>query len=165
MTGGVLASAPVLANENASLLEAKEESEESQAESDFLSRSALTGDWWGVRSSLADTGITLDIRHTSFYQGQMAGTGDQTTQTPFTVQSIVNMLTEFGVTIPDGVTLQLKNVAAVTVHADLPAFSKPGQTIDVTVASIGNAIHPRIAGGASAVSSFCTWLFSGTQAP
>lgn len=67
------------------------------------------------------------------------GTGDQTTQTPFTVQSIVNMLTEFGVTIPPGTNLQLKNVAAVTVHADLPPFAKPGQTIDVTVASIGNA--------------------------
>ena len=67
------------------------------------------------------------------------GTGDQTTQTPFTVQSIINMLTQFGVTIPPGTRLQLKNVAAVTVHAELPAFAKPGQTIDVTVSSIGNA--------------------------
>ena len=62
------------------------------------------------------------------------GTGDQTTQTPFTVQSIINMLTQFGVTIPPGVNLQLKNVAAVTVHAELPPFSKPGQKIDVTIA-------------------------------
>ena len=67
------------------------------------------------------------------------GTGDQTTQTPFTVQSIINMLTQFGVTIPPGTRLQLKNVAAVTVHAQLPPFAKPGQTIDVTVSSIGNA--------------------------
>ena len=67
------------------------------------------------------------------------GTGDQTTQTPFTVQSIINMLTQFGVTIPPGTRLQLKNVAAVTVHAELPPFAKPGQTIDVTVSSIGNA--------------------------
>lgn len=67
------------------------------------------------------------------------GTGDQTTQTPFTVQSIINMLTQFGITIPPGTSLQLKNVAAVTVQADLPAFAKPGQTIDVTVSSIGNA--------------------------
>ena len=67
------------------------------------------------------------------------GTGDQTTQTPFTVQSIINMLTQFGVTIPPGTRLQLKNVAAVTVHAKLPPFAKPGQTIDVTVSSIGNA--------------------------
>ena len=69
----------------------------------------------------------------------LAGTGDQTTQTPFTVQSIINMLTQFGVTIPPGTNLQLKNVAAVTVQADLPPFAKPGQKLDVTVSSIGNA--------------------------
>ena len=67
------------------------------------------------------------------------GTGDQTSQAPFTVQSIKNMLARFGVTIPPNVNPQLKNVAAVTVSAELPAFAKPGQTIDVTVASIGNA--------------------------
>src|SRR5262249_37493250 len=64
------------------------------------------------------------------------GTGDQTTQAPFTIQSIANMLAKFGVTIPAGSNPQLKNVAAVTVTADLPPFSKAGQTIDVTVASI-----------------------------
>lgn len=67
------------------------------------------------------------------------GTGDQTTQAPFTAQSLRNMLGQLGVTIPPGVNLQLKNVAAVMVHADLPPFAKPGQTIDVTVSSIGNA--------------------------
>jgi len=69
----------------------------------------------------------------------LSGTGDQTTQTPFTVQSIINMLTQFGITIPPGTNLQLKNVAAVTVTADIPAFAKPGQRLDVTVSSIGNA--------------------------
>ena len=59
------------------------------------------------------------------------GTGDQTSQAPFTIQSIRNMLAKFGVTIPANVNPQLKNVAAVTVRADLPAFSKPGQTIDI----------------------------------
>jgi flagellar P-ring protein precursor FlgI len=67
------------------------------------------------------------------------GTGDQTSQAPFTIQSIANMLAKFGVTIPANANPQLKNVAAVTVTADLPPFAKPGQTIDVTVASIGNA--------------------------
>jgi flagellar P-ring protein precursor FlgI len=67
------------------------------------------------------------------------GTGDQTSQAPFTIQSIKNMLSRFGVTIPPNANPQLKNVAAVTVTADLPPFAKPGQTIDVTVASIGNA--------------------------
>jgi flagellar P-ring protein FlgI len=67
------------------------------------------------------------------------GTGDQTSQTPFTIQSITNMLSKFGITIPANTNPQLKNVAAVTVTADLPPFSKPGQMIDITVASIGNS--------------------------
>ncbi len=67
------------------------------------------------------------------------GSGDQTTQTPFTVQSIVTMLAQMGVNMPAGTSLQLKNVAAVTVTASLPPFSRPGQTIDITVSSIGNA--------------------------
>jgi len=71
------------------------------------------------------------------------GTGDQTSQAPFTIQSIKNMLAQFGVTIPPNSNPQLKNVAAVTVTADLPPFSKSGQTIDVTVASIGNAASLR----------------------
>jgi flagellar P-ring protein precursor FlgI len=67
------------------------------------------------------------------------GSGDQTSQTPFTVQSLENMLKQFGINLPPGVNPQLKNIAAVSVHADLPAFAKPGQTIDITVSSIGNA--------------------------
>ena len=67
------------------------------------------------------------------------GTGDQTTQTPFTVQSIQSMLSQMGVTLPPGTSLQLKNVAAVMVTAQLPAFAQPGQTLDITVSSLGNA--------------------------
>ena len=67
------------------------------------------------------------------------GTGDQTSQTPFTVQSLKNMLNQFGITVPPGVSIQLKNVAAVSVQAVLPPFAKRGQTIDVTVSSLGNA--------------------------
>ena len=67
------------------------------------------------------------------------GTGDQTSQTPFTIQALKNMLAQLGVLVPDNVNPQLRNVAAVTVQAELPPFSKPGQTIDVTVSSIGNA--------------------------
>jgi flagellar P-ring protein precursor FlgI len=67
------------------------------------------------------------------------GTGDQTTQTPFTIQSLTAMLQQMGVTVPAGTSMQLKNVAAVTVTADLPPFAQPGQTIDVTVSSLGNA--------------------------
>jgi flagellar P-ring protein precursor FlgI len=67
------------------------------------------------------------------------GTGDQTTQTPFTVQSMINMLSRLGVTLPPGQSLQLKNVAAVMVTADLQPFARTGQPLDVTVSSIGNA--------------------------
>ncbi|MDR0933923.1 MAG: flagellar basal body P-ring protein FlgI [Burkholderiaceae bacterium] len=68
------------------------------------------------------------------------GSGDQTTQTPFTVQTIVNMLQQMGVTIPFGSSsLQLKNVAAVMVTTTLPPFAQPGQMVDVVVSSIGNA--------------------------
>lgn len=67
------------------------------------------------------------------------GTGDQTIQTPFTVQSIISMLKQMGVNLPPGTNLQLKNVAAVMITSSLPAFAQPGQTLDVTVSSIGNA--------------------------
>jgi flagellar P-ring protein precursor FlgI len=68
------------------------------------------------------------------------GSGDQTTQTPFTVQSVISMLQSMGVTLPPNSTnLQLKNVAAVMVTSSLPAFARPGQTLDVTVSSMGNA--------------------------
>lgn len=67
------------------------------------------------------------------------GTGDQTSQTPFTIQALKNMLAQLGVLVPDNVNPQLRNVAAVTVQSELPPYAKPGQTIDVTVSSIGNA--------------------------
>ncbi|MBK5971042.1 Basal body P-ring protein [Thiorhodovibrio litoralis] len=67
------------------------------------------------------------------------GSGDRTTQTPFTVQSLKNMLAQLGVTLPADVNPQLKNVAAVMITADLMPFAKAGQRFDVTVSSLGNA--------------------------
>ena len=67
------------------------------------------------------------------------GTGDQTTQTPFTTQSIINMLAQLGTTLPTTQSLQLKNVAAVMVTTNLPPFARVGQQIDITVSSMGNA--------------------------
>src|SRR3954462_13520059 len=67
------------------------------------------------------------------------GSGDQTTQTPFTVQSVVSMLQQLGVNLPQATTLQLKNVAAVMVTTSLPALAQPGQTLDISVSSMGNA--------------------------
>lgn len=66
----------------------------------------------------------------------LPGTGEQS---PFTEQSFKTMLSNFGITMPENLKPKIKNVAAVAVHADLPAFAKPGQTIDVTVSSMGSA--------------------------
>lgn len=67
------------------------------------------------------------------------GTGDKTNQTPFTSQSVISMLNQSGVVIPPDLRLQTKNAASVMVTAELPPYSQPGQRIDVTVSSIGNA--------------------------
>lgn len=67
------------------------------------------------------------------------GSGDQVRQTPFTQQSLTNMLSQLGVTVPQGTNMQVKNVAAAIVTANLPAFAQPGQTVDVVVSSMGNA--------------------------
>lgn len=71
------------------------------------------------------------------------GSGDRTSQAPFTVQSLKNLLGELGVNVPANVNPQLKNVAAVAIHAELPPFAKPGQPIDITVSSLGNAVSLR----------------------
>ncbi len=67
------------------------------------------------------------------------GSGDKTRQTKFTTQSLTNMLRQLGVQLPEGIDPNLKNVAAVSVTASLPSFSRAGQRIDVTVSSIGDA--------------------------
>ena len=66
----------------------------------------------------------------------LPGTGEQS---PFTEQSFKTMLSNFGITMPENLKPKIKNVAAVAVHAELSAFTKPGQTIDVTVSSMGSA--------------------------
>ena len=71
--------------------------------------------------------------------GGLAGTGDQTTQVPYTVQAIQNMMRQMGLTLPPAAFLQPTAVAAVMVTADLPAFLQIGQKIDVTVSAMGNA--------------------------
>ena len=67
------------------------------------------------------------------------GSGDQATQTPYTTQSLNAMLQQLGVTLPPGVSMQPRNVAAVLVTAQLPPFAQPGQTIDINVSSVGNS--------------------------
>ncbi len=86
----------------------------------------------GVRSNQL-TGFGLVIG--------LDGTGDQTTQMPYTTQTLSNYLQQMGIALPPELAsrLQLKNVAAVLVTAQLPAFARPGQNMDVTVSSLGNA--------------------------
>ena len=86
----------------------------------------------GVRSN-ALTGFGLVVG--------LDGTGDQTTQMPYTSQGVTNYLQQLGITLPAASVsqLQLKNVAAVLVTAQLPAFARPGQAIDVNVSSLGNS--------------------------
>lgn len=67
----------------------------------------------------------------------LPGTGEK--NNAFTEQSFRTMLNNFGIKVPDGVKPKIKDVAPVMVHAELPAFVKPGQTIDVTVSAIGEA--------------------------
>lgn len=68
------------------------------------------------------------------------GTGDQSTQMPFTAQAMANYLQQMGISLPQGASApQLKNVATVIITAQLPAFAQPGQSIDIAVSSIGNA--------------------------
>jgi flagellar P-ring protein precursor FlgI len=82
---------------------------------------------YGVRSNqLIGYGLVVGL----------SGTGDKT---PFAEQSLKSMLSKFGIQVPAGTKTNAKNVAAVAVHAELPAFSKPGQAIDITVSSLGNA--------------------------
>lgn len=84
----------------------------------------------GVRSNLL-TGFGLVVG--------LDGTGDQTAQMPYTSQGLANYLQQLGLTLPADARMQMKNVAAVLVTAQLPPFARPGQMIDVTVSSMGNA--------------------------
>lgn len=68
----------------------------------------------------------------------LSGTGDRN-QVRFTSQSMTNMLKQFGVQLPENIDPKLRNVAAVSVHADLSSVGSIGQEIDVTVSSIGDA--------------------------
>ena len=66
----------------------------------------------------------------------LPGTGEKTR---YTEQTFRTMLKNFGINLPDSVRPNSKNVAVVAVHADMPAFIKPGQNLDVTVSSLGEA--------------------------
>ena len=66
------------------------------------------------------------------------GTGENSSLNPMTGQSITNMLSALGVTLPSAQNLQMRNVATVMVTAELPALARPGQLLDITVSALGN---------------------------
>ena len=81
----------------------------------------------GVRSNpLVGYGLVVGLN----------GTGEQTA---YTIQTFKTMLKRFGITLPENLKPKLKNIAAVAIHAEMPAFIKTGQTIDITVSSLGDA--------------------------
>jgi flagellar P-ring protein precursor FlgI len=107
---------------------------------------ACTALWWPVASHAArikEVASVQGVRSNALVGYGLVvgldGTGDQTTSSPYTAQSLNAMLQQMGVTVPAGTTVQPKNVAAVMVTAQLPPFAQPGQTIDVNVSSLGNA--------------------------
>src|SRR5690625_2973833 len=109
--------------------------------------------WMGLWGALGMTAVQAErIKDLASIQGVrenplvgyglvvgLDGSGDQVRQSPFTQQSLTNMLSQLGITMPQGSNMQLRNVAAVMVTARLPAFARPGQSIDVVVSSMGNA--------------------------
>ncbi|NBD21424.1 flagellar basal body P-ring protein FlgI [Aquabacterium fontiphilum] len=110
----------------------------------FLAASAAL--WWPIEAQavrLKEIASVQGVRSNQLMGYGLVvgldGTGDQTTQTPFTAQSVSAMLQQMGITVPPGTAMQLKNVAAVLVTANLPPFAQPGQAIDVSVSSLGNA--------------------------
>lgn len=107
-----------------------------------------------LAASLSDTAHAARIKEVAAVEGVRSnqltgfglvvgldGTGDQTTQMPYTTQGLTNYLQQLGITLPAASVsqLQMKNVAAVLVTAELPAFARPGQAIDVSVSSMGNS--------------------------
>jgi flagellar P-ring protein precursor FlgI len=113
----------------------------------FVAASAAV--WWPRNAEAATVKRIKEIASVQGVRGNplvgyglvvgLDGTGDQTTQAPFTAQSIGAMLQQMGITVPSGAGMQLKNVAAVLVTAQLPPFAQPGQTLDVSVSSLANA--------------------------
>ncbi|MFN5155977.1 MAG: flagellar basal body P-ring protein FlgI [Betaproteobacteria bacterium] len=115
----------------------------------IATRAASTAMWWPAAAAPPST---QRIKELAAVQGVRSnqllgyglvvgldGTGDQATQSPNTTQSLQSLLQQLGVTLPAGTSLSPRNVAAVLVTAQLPPFAQPGQAIDVTVSSMGNA--------------------------
>ena len=107
----------------------------------FISSAAL---WWPVQAArIKEVASVQGVRPNQLTGFGLVfgldGTGDQSTQAPYTPQALAAFLEKNGVALPPGVTMQPKNLAAVVVTAELPAFAQRGQRLDVNVSSAGNA--------------------------
>ncbi|QTL34207.1 flagellar basal body P-ring protein FlgI [Pseudoalteromonas viridis] len=106
----------------------------------FVLAIALIGSYFAHAERIKDVTMVEGVRSNQLVgYGLVVGLPGTGEQTRFTEQSFKGMLNSFGITMPANLKPKIKNVAAVAVHAELPAFVKPGQTIDVTVSSIGSA--------------------------
>ncbi|WP_125783369.1 flagellar basal body P-ring protein FlgI [Pseudoalteromonas rubra] len=106
----------------------------------FVLAIALVGSQFAHAERIKDVTMVEGVRSNQLVgYGLVVGLPGTGEQTRFTEQSFKGMLNSFGITMPANLKPKIKNVAAVAVHAELPAFVKPGQTIDVTVSSIGSA--------------------------
>ncbi|HVI98164.1 MAG TPA: flagellar basal body P-ring protein FlgI [Sphingomonas sp.] len=86
------------------------------------------GNFQGIRTNqLTGYGIVVGL----------PGSGDDNLE--YTIQSMKSVASRFGLQLPPGVNPALKNAAVVMVTAELPAFAKPGQKLDITVSSMGKA--------------------------
>lgn len=95
---------------------------------------------WAYAERIKDLANVAGVRDNQLVgYGLVVGLNGSGDNTPFAEQSLLSMLNKFGIKVPAGTSTNSKNVAAVAVNADLPAFSKPGQKIDITVSSLGNA--------------------------
>lgn len=101
----------------------------------FISSSSLA-----VAERIKDIATIEGVRTNQLVgYGLVTGLDKSGDKTQFTGQSLRSMLGRLGLTLPAGIDPKAKNIAAVAIQAELPAFSKPGQQIDVTVSSIGDA--------------------------
>ncbi|MGL6072502.1 flagellar basal body P-ring protein FlgI [Craterilacuibacter sp.] len=109
----------------------------------FILLAALALPWQAQAERLKDMSTIAGVRQNQLIGYGLVvgldGSGDKGNSSPFTTQSLANMLNQLGVQIPQGMKLDPKNVAAVSLTATLPAFARSGQKIDVTASSLGDA--------------------------
>ncbi|MDB6054760.1 MAG: flgI [Verrucomicrobiales bacterium] len=106
----------------------------------FILYCLIPGVCFGAGSRIKDLALLMGARDNQLVgYGLVVGlAGDGDKNPVYTLQSIANSLQRFGITIP-AATLSSKNIAAVMITADIPAFKKSGSRLDITISSLGDA--------------------------